>query len=54
MIQFNHLTYTYPGAQNPVLEDITLEIDDADFVLLSGPSGAGKSIDWVAVRKTQD
>ncbi|MCJ7736948.1 MAG: ATP-binding cassette domain-containing protein [Anaerolineae bacterium] len=43
MIQFNRLTYTYPGAQNPVLEDISLEIDDADFVLLTGPSGAGKS-----------
>jgi len=43
MIRFNRLTYTYPGASAPVLKDVSLEIGDADFVLVTGPSGVGKS-----------
>ena len=54
MIEFEHLTYSYPttqqtnhlGAQRrprPVLNDVSLCIDEGDFVLVVGPSGAGKS-----------
>ncbi|TEU11480.1 MAG: ABC transporter ATP-binding protein, partial [Anaerolineales bacterium] len=53
MIEFDHLTYSYPPPQptnqptasppSPVLHDISLHIDEGDFVLIVGPSGAGKS-----------
>jgi energy-coupling factor transporter ATP-binding protein EcfA2 len=43
VIRFDRLTYRYPGAQMPVLNDLTLSIDEGEFLLVVGPSGAGKS-----------
>ncbi|HNS53000.1 MAG TPA: ATP-binding cassette domain-containing protein [Anaerolineae bacterium] len=43
MIQFDRLSYTYPGAAVPVLRGLTLDIPDGEFLLVMGPSGAGKS-----------
>jgi energy-coupling factor transport system ATP-binding protein len=43
MIHFEHFTYTYPGASEPALSDVTLTIDDGAFALVAGASGAGKS-----------
>jgi energy-coupling factor transport system ATP-binding protein len=43
MIQFNHLTYRYPGAAPAVLENLSLEVGEGEFLLVMGPSGAGKS-----------
>jgi energy-coupling factor transport system ATP-binding protein len=43
MIQIEHLTYWYPDAPSPVLNDINLHVEDGEFVLLVGPSGCGKS-----------
>jgi len=43
VIQFDHLTYTYPAAPGPALREVTLRIAEADFVLVTGSSGAGKS-----------
>lgn len=42
MIQMFHVTKAYPG-DPPVLMDLNLDIDKAEFVFLTGPSGAGKS-----------
>jgi energy-coupling factor transporter ATP-binding protein EcfA2 len=43
MIRFEHLTYRYPGAEVPVLQDLSLKIGEGEFLLVIGPSGAGKS-----------
>jgi energy-coupling factor transporter ATP-binding protein EcfA2 len=43
MIRFEHLTYRYPGADSTVLQDLTLEVGEGEFLLVMGPSGAGKS-----------
>jgi energy-coupling factor transport system ATP-binding protein len=43
MIDFQNLTYTYPGAAQPALRDIALHVPEGGFALLVGPSGCGKS-----------
>lgn len=43
MITFEHVTYSYPEADAPILKDLNLRIHDGDFVLVVGNSGAGKS-----------
>jgi energy-coupling factor transporter ATP-binding protein EcfA2 len=43
MIRFDGLTYRYPGTEQPVLHDLTLDVQDGEFLLVIGPSGAGKS-----------
>jgi len=43
MIQFEHVSYTYPNAPYAVLHDVSLTITEGDFVLVVGASGSGKS-----------
>ncbi|MGD1996069.1 MAG: ATP-binding cassette domain-containing protein [Anaerolineae bacterium] len=43
MICIENLTYTYPDSSASALSDVTLQIEEGEFVLVSGPSGAGKS-----------
>jgi len=42
-VDFKHLTYTYPNSSTPSLTDLSLSIEEGEFVLLVGPSGGGKS-----------
>lgn len=42
MIRFDNVTKSFFG-QKPALTDITVQIQDGDFVFLIGPSGAGKT-----------
>jgi energy-coupling factor transporter ATP-binding protein EcfA2 len=43
MIRVRNLTYTYPEADQPALESISLDIKDGELVLLAGASASGKS-----------
>ncbi|HEY9647158.1 MAG TPA: ABC transporter ATP-binding protein [Chroococcidiopsis sp.] len=38
-----HLSYTYPGAKTPALDDINLTIEPGETVAIVGPIGSGKS-----------
>jgi ABC-type multidrug transport system fused ATPase/permease subunit len=42
-LEFEHVTYTYPGAQEPALDDVSLIVRPGSCVALVGESGAGKS-----------
>ena len=42
-IEIKHLTFTYPGAAEPVLKDASVTIEEGDFVAIVGNNGCGKS-----------
>jgi ATP-binding cassette subfamily C protein CydCD len=42
-VQFEHVTFTYPGRTRAALSDISFEIPAGATVALVGPSGAGKT-----------
>ena len=42
-IRFEHVTYTYPGSQEPVLKDIDFCIRPGEKMALVGANGAGKT-----------
>lgn len=43
MIQVRNLSYTYPGSKEPVLKEISFDIERGEIFGFLGPSGAGKS-----------
>lgn len=53
MIQFSHVDKVYPGGLH-ALKDITLDIDQGEFVAVIGRSGAGKSTLIRTINKMHD
>jgi len=43
MIQVEDLSYTYPGTEKPVLNNISFKVGKGEIFGFLGPSGAGKS-----------
>lgn len=43
MIEFEHVSFTYPGAKRRALSDLSVCLPAGELVLVAGPSGAGKS-----------
>lgn len=43
VLKVQDLTYTFPGQDNPVFENLSFSLEEGEFILLSGESGSGKS-----------
>ncbi len=43
ILSFDHVTYRYPDAEEPALDDVTLDVEPGELCLLAGLSGHGKS-----------
>ncbi len=43
MIRLENLTKTFPGQDEPAVEDLSMEIPEGEIVVLVGPSGCGKT-----------
>ncbi|MCB1801752.1 MAG: thiol reductant ABC exporter subunit CydC [Gammaproteobacteria bacterium] len=42
-LTLHDVSFTYPGAAQPAIDELTLQINPGDRITLMGPSGAGKS-----------
>lgn len=42
-VTFDKATRIYPGSDTPAVDQLSLEINDGEFLVLVGPSGCGKS-----------
>jgi energy-coupling factor transporter ATPase len=43
IIEIKNLTYTYPGASKASINNVSIQVDNGEFVLITGPSGCGKT-----------
>jgi len=43
VLELERLTYAYPGAARPALDDVSLTVEEGELIVLAGRSGGGKS-----------
>ena len=43
ILEIENLTFSYPGADRPVLQNISLQVEQGDFLAVVGNNGCGKS-----------
>ena len=43
LVEFDNVTFTYPGAERPALDAVSLTVRPGESVALVGPSGSGKT-----------
>jgi len=42
-IEIKNLSFSYPNASKNAIENISLDVEEGDFVVICGSSGCGKS-----------
>jgi multiple sugar transport system ATP-binding protein len=42
-VAYDHASRIYPGTERPAVDELTLDIEEGEFLVLVGPSGSGKS-----------
>lgn len=43
IVNLNNVTYKYPLTEAPALQDLSMQVQEGEFVAVVGPNGAGKS-----------
>src|SRR5512146_249751 len=43
IVNLQNVTYRYPLTDSPALQNISLQVEEGEFVAVIGPNGAGKS-----------
>src|SRR5215207_9143578 len=51
-LEFRHVNKVYPGATEPAIEDLSLEVGAGEICVLVGPSGCGKTTAMRLVNRT--